>query len=198
MKKAVLLFVLCIMIVSACNTPNKDIVLEYRDAEIKGDTAKMSLYLNSSVEVVFSGTSDTLSRDDIILNALFSLPLNPRCETVEIHEIDKSIVLFETLETDELKEILGVRRVGYEYTYKLSHSKICKITVDTLSDADYNYLQVEAEYVEKMNELMKYISSNYPTEYEKIENLDEEAAQIMIHRAKERYGEHRKEPPHPH
>ena len=148
----------------------------------------MSSFLDSSVKVVFVGSTDTFSRQDVILNSAFSAPFNPHYELLEIDEVDNSTVLLKTLETDDLKEALGIGGINYQYTYKLEDSKIYNIVVDTLSNMDYSYRQTETEYIEKIDELMKYISLNYPVEYQRIEDLNKEASQIMIKRAREKYG----------
>ena len=163
-------------------------MLNYRNAEANGDTVQMNAILEPSVKVDFTGSTDTFSRRDIVLNSVFNLPLNPSYEIVRIDEIDDSTVLLEILETDDLKEVLGIDSVRYKYTYKLKDSRIHSIVVDTLPNMDYNYQQLETEYAEKMDELMDYISLNYPKEYQEIENLDKEASQIMIIRAREKYG----------
>ena len=146
----------------------------------------MSAILRPSVKVDFTGSTDTFSRRDIMLNSVFSVPFNPSYELLRIDEVDEFTVLLEVLETDDLKEALRIDSIRYKYTYKLKDSKIYSIIVDTLPNMDYNYQQLETEYAEKMNELMDYISLNYPNEYQKIEDLDEDASQIIIKRAREK------------
>ena len=178
------IFLLCFLI--SCTTSNRELVLEYKNAEITGSSIEE--LLSEDVTGHFSDTDQIVQRSDIILNHEFNSEYNPWHKVISIKELNETVVELVVLETNELLQIFSIDTLSYLYRYTISDERIAKIYMDTVPDAGYDYRLIDSLYQAKLSDLFEWIKSNAPEEYEKIAPMNSESASIILSMARMKYG----------
>ncbi|MEQ9288689.1 MAG: hypothetical protein RIG77_17340 [Cyclobacteriaceae bacterium] len=158
----------------------------YESIEVSGSTSELANILADNVIVTFSDATDTLSKEDLLLNHEFNSSYNPWNEIISIAELNDSTVEVQALETNELLSYWELDTVGYLTRYTLSNHKISGILMDTIPNSEFQYRKTDSLYNLRLAELFDWMSLMYPDEYEQIGELTSESSKLILQMAKEK------------
>ena len=180
------IYILAIILTCCQTKDNKDVILQFKQAEIEEES--IDKFLSEDLTATFSDLEEKMNYDDFISNYQFTQEYEPWNEVVSIRQLNDSTIQAYVLEYSKLLYLFNIDTIGYQYTYILSDGKIKSIYGDKIPHSDFNYQKADSLYSQKLADLMAWMMLHYPDNYEKIEELSSESAQIILKMAEEKYG----------
>ena len=163
-----------------------EIVRTYKSLEVDGSASELSNLLTNNAIATFSDSSDTLAKEELLLNHVFNQSYQPWIEIIAVTELNDSTVELHVLETNKLLSVFNIDTIGYQYTYTVNNSLISQIEMDTIPNSGYDYRTADSLYNLRLTELFDWISLVYPEKYEQIGELNSESSKLILELAEEK------------
>ncbi|MEQ9288886.1 MAG: hypothetical protein RIG77_18330 [Cyclobacteriaceae bacterium] len=154
--------------------------------EVNGPTSELDNLLANDAITTFSDNSDTITKEDILLNHEFNQSYQPWNEIKTIKELNDSTIEIHVLETNKLITLFNIDTIGYQYRFTLTNSMISRIEMDTIPNSGYAYRMADSLYNLRLTELFDWISLIYPEKYEQIGEFNSESGKLILELAEEK------------
>ncbi|MEO9802947.1 MAG: hypothetical protein ABJF04_06855 [Reichenbachiella sp.] len=176
-----LLAVLTMFSFYSCNQlTNKEVVIKFNEAAMKGSLDEYSSYLDEDVVCIFKDINDSIYKKDIVSNHSFYQPYGPWNSITSLIQPNDSTVEIQVLEYDKLQAIFELDTIAYLYRYNISNSLIMRIEMEGILELQNEYQIIDSIYNKNLSELIDWIALHYPKEYDQLSSMDSNSSKTIL------------------